>query len=242
MVPKTKTTAGRERTQHLNMAYLEALVAHRGRPVFLKEPSIPGLAKQKDTPGGKDPITGIIAFKSEPNAARGSASLLHRVDRAKHIGPTGSNHTWVRPLDIGPEAINSPVAGPVLRSPQRAPTSGSQGDAGDQNLNLCHILVKGKACKTRGAEFPKESRSASFQSIPNLRGSMFRQRQVNASNFKLGAGFPNVRGLVGNLSKITQGLVHTDTDSLRGNRKPRPFACIEAHGNVALAGIGAGRT
>jgi len=69
---------------------------------------------------------------------------------------------------------------------------------------------------------------------------MLRQCQVNASNLKLGAGFPNIRDLVRNLPKIVQSLVHADTDSLRCNRKLCPFASIEAHGNVALSGIGGG--
>jgi len=69
MVCKTKTTSGRERTQHLNMANLKALVADRGSPVFLKISGIPRLAKQKDTAGGKNPITGIVLLQDKPNAA-----------------------------------------------------------------------------------------------------------------------------------------------------------------------------
>jgi len=69
---------------------------------------------------------------------------------------------------------------------------------------------------------------------------MLRQRHVYASNLKLGAGFPDIRGPVGNLSKITQGLVHADADSLRSDRRLCPLTSIEAHGNVALTGIGRG--
>jgi len=240
MIPQAKLATGRKRTQHLNMTYLKALVANRGRSVFLEKPSIPGLAKQENTSGRQDPITGRIALKGQPNTARGGASMFHSVNRAQHIGTASGNHTRVQALDICPEAIKSPITGPILMSPQRSSTSGSQGNTGNQNLNLCHILMEDKVSKTGGAEFPKESRSASFQSIPDLGGSMLRQRQVNASNLKLGACFPNVRGLFRNLPKIAQGLVNADTDCFGGNLKLCPFAGIEAHSNVALTGIGGG--
>jgi len=125
MVRKTKMASGRERTQHLNMTHLKALVANRGRSVFLEKPGIPGLAEQENTTGRQDPITGRIALEGKPNAAGGGASLFHSVNRAKHVRSTGSNDTWVRALDIGPKAIKGPIAGPVLRFPQRTSSSGS---------------------------------------------------------------------------------------------------------------------
>jgi len=86
--------------------------------VFLKEPSIPGLAKQKDTARREDFVTGITTLESESNAAGGGASLFHSVNRAKHVGSPDSNHTGVRALYVGPEAINGLIATPVFRSPQ----------------------------------------------------------------------------------------------------------------------------
>ena len=166
--------------------------------------------------------------------------MFHGVNRAQHVRSTGHNNSWVRTLNIGPEAIKGPISSPIFRFPQRALTSGSQRNARNQNLNLGHILAEHKVSKTRGAKFPKKGRSASFQSIPDLGGSMLRQRQVNASNLKLGACFPNVRGLFRNLPKIAQGLVNADTDCFGGNLKLCPFAGIEAHSNVALTGIGGG--
>jgi len=157
MIRKTKAASGMKGTQHLNMTDLEALVATRGRSVFLEKPSTPGFVKQEDTSGRKNLVAGIITFKSEPNAARGSAHLFHRVNRAKHVRSTGTNDAWVRALNIGLEAIKSLIAGPVLRSPNRAPTSGSQRDAGNQNLNFGHILVEHKVSKTRWAKLSDKS-------------------------------------------------------------------------------------
>jgi len=60
-------------------------------------------------------------------------------------------------------------------------------NARNQNLNLCHILMEDKVSKTRGPKLPDKGRAASVQPIPDLSGSMFHQREVNASNLKLGA-------------------------------------------------------
>jgi len=64
--------------------------------------------------------------------------------------------------------------------------------------------------------------------------------QVDAPNLELGAGFPDIRGLVKNIPKIAQGLVHSDTEGLGSDRKLCPLASIEAHYNMALAGLEGG--
>jgi len=69
---------------------------------------------------------------------------------------------------------------------------------------------------------------------------MFHLHEVNASNLKLEAGFPNIQGLVRNLPKIGQGLVHADADSLGRDGKLSSLAGIKAHGNMALTGIRGG--
>ena len=66
-------------------------------------------------------------------------------------------------------------------------------------------------------------------------------RQVNASNFQLGAGLPNIRGLVGNLSHITPGLVKPNPDRLRGARELCPFPGSKAHGKVRRHRVQAAR-
>jgi len=128
------------------MANLNALVAYQGRSGFLKKPSISEFTEQKDASRRQDLVTGIISssLKSELNATRGGARLFHNENRAQHIWSTGSNNTRVRAFDIGPEAIKSPITSPVPRFPQRASTSGSQRDAGNQNLTFCHILMEDK--------------------------------------------------------------------------------------------------
>jgi len=85
--------------------------------VFLKKPSVPGLAKQENTPRRKNLVTSIIMLKGEPNAAGSGARLFHGENRSKYIGSTSSNNTWVRALDICPEAIKGSIAGPILRVP-----------------------------------------------------------------------------------------------------------------------------
>jgi len=69
---------------------------------------------------------------------------------------------------------------------------------------------------------------------------VFRQSEINASNFQLGAGLPNIRDFIGNFSKIAQGLVHSDTNTLGSNRKLSPLASIEAHRNMVVTGIRGG--
>jgi len=98
-------------------------------------------------------ITGFIPLNSEPNAAGGGAHLFHRVNRAEHIGATGGNYTRVRALDIGPKAIKGPITSLVLRLPQRTSSGRGKRDAGNQNLNLCYILMEDKVSKTRRAKF-----------------------------------------------------------------------------------------
>jgi len=85
--------------------------------MFLKEPSIPGLTKQKDALRGKNPITGIVSLERELNTTRCGTCLLHGENRAKHVRSASGNNTRVRALDIGPEAIKGPIAGPLLWFP-----------------------------------------------------------------------------------------------------------------------------